>query len=491
MAELSDYRAATVGIALAVLACSAESERPSSIMSSCSTASECPHIILLSLDTLRADHLSCYGYDRPTSPVIDAIAAESVRFEDVTSQSTATLPSHLSIMTSLNPPQFGITRRDGKNFSQERTTLRLAERVVTLPEVLSDHGYRTAAFTDGGLVLGRYGLDQGFDHFEANGYDGTRWHSGMKLVISNLTRYLERLPSDDRPLFLFLHTYEIHDPYSAPPPFQSFFTDSESEGTYDDFTRTHGFVPRQGPLEEHRSRLTQQEIAWVRGLYDNGIRAADSMIGNLVERLRSHRLYDSAHFVVLSDHGEEFDDHGRFGHGPSVYRELASVPLIWRLPGGKNGGAVREGPVALLDVAPTLLDVVGIPVPVSFEGRSLAGLLEGEDVGEWMSERRIYTDTPNLFFDVAGLRRGRWKVVRKARTGAVEVYDLAEDPKERWNLIAEKPAIAQRMLDELLFWRTEMADGALRTGTLAVEAEGQQELSQAEQEQLRALGYLE
>ena len=467
-----------------------------SIAAGCSPDPAQPTVVLLSLDTLRADHLSCYGYDRATSPVIDTIADESIRFEDVVCQATATLPSHLSLLTSLNPPQFGITQPDGKNTSQEKTTLRLEDKVVTLAEVLRDHGYRTAAFTDGGFVGERYGFDQGFDHFEMNGYDHTNRYSGLKRVNAKLSTYLDRLSesevaANDRPLFLFLHTYEVHAPYDAPSPFEAAFTDHEGQGTYDDFVHAKGFAPRPGSLKRNRARLTESDIDWVRGLYDNGIRAADSMVGELVELLRSHGLYESGHFILLSDHGEEFDDHGSFGHGPTVYQELVEVPLIWRLPGGRNGGTVRRGPFALLDVAPTLVDVLGIPPPSSFEGLSLRGLLEGGQSDEWVDQRRIYSDIANVLVGVAGLRRGSWKVVHSPTRQAVELYDLERDPQERRSLEDAEPERAKRLVSELRVWIAEMSKDAQTSGMLAVEHEAGGGLSEEERERLEALGYID
>ena len=171
-------------------------------------ASRPPHVVLVSLDTLRADHLGCYGYERETSPYLDGLAVRGVRFADVTSQATATLSSHLSMLTSLYPPQIAITRDDGENFGQQVTTLRLAERVVTLAETMGARGYATAAFTGGTLVAPRYGFAQGFDHFQ----EGQRLaEAGLDASLSWLETWLEAR-EDDRPLFLFVHSYGPHDP---------------------------------------------------------------------------------------------------------------------------------------------------------------------------------------------------------------------------------------------------------------------------------------
>jgi arylsulfatase A-like enzyme len=440
-------------------------------------------VLLVSLDTLRADHLVPYGYARPTSPALSRFAAQAIRFDQAHAHSTATLPSHLSLFTSLLPPQIGITREGGPDTSQASTRLRLSDRVATLAERLRDAGYRTAAFTDGGFVIPYYGFDRGFDHFAVTTAAEGAYRNGFRKGIARLVDWLEAQPDDGRPFFVFLHTYDVHEPYSPPPPFERSFSDL----SYREFTEARGFPARPAELSKRRGELGEADVRRARGFYDNGVLATDRALGRLFAILRKRGIYDQSLVVVLSDHGEEFLDHGDFGHGPRVYQELARVPLLLRLPGGAHGGTVVRQPVGLVDVAPTLLDLVGLEPPEGLAGRSLRGLIEGTDDGGWLLERPIYVDVPDVTKGVAGLRRGRWKLVR--HPAGDELYDLEEDPGETTDLAGSFPDRVRELGTQLDAWVARMRETAAAEGTLAVPADapypGDRERA------LRALGYLE
>lgn len=403
-----------------------------------------PSVIVVSLDTLRADHLSCYGYGRETSPVLDGFAREALRFEDASSQASGTLPSHLSIFTSLEPTQFRISRDDGLNGDQMHTRLRLPDAVTTVAEVLRDQGYATAAFTDGGFVAGRFGLDQGFEIFdESNGSE-----RGLRRTIQSVAAYLQVRGSDpgaEKPLFLFVHTYDAHAPYRAPAPFGRWF----SKASYEDLQRSLGFEPTPENLSLHRSSLTPSDVEEVRALYDNGVRAVDAAMDELFGLLRRSGLYEDSLLIVLSDHGEEFLEHGDFNHGRTVYQELVHVPLLMRLPQGRGGGRVVPAPVPLLDVAPTILDVCGAPVPEQFEGRSLLSWLDAESGAASNARRTLYFESPNVARGVNGLRAGPWKVIHNGRDRETELYDLRSDPGEHDDLAGKSPDVRGALVAEL------------------------------------------
>jgi arylsulfatase A-like enzyme len=464
---------AALALAVALLACSPPPE-----------ASPTPSLVIVSLDTLRADHLTPYGYARPTSPVLARFASEAVRFDAAHAHATATLPSHLSLLTSLLPPQIGITR-PGPHRSQATTRLRLADRVLTLAEVLREHGHATAAFTDGGYVHPFYGFDQGFDHFSVTTIEQGAYHNGLRRSLDRLRAWLEQREDPGAPVFLFLHTYDVHEPYSAPKPFARAFTDLDYAG----FRALRGFEARPVELSRRRAQLTTEDVERARGFYDNGVRATDQAMARLFALLDRHGLYESALIAVLSDHGEEFLDHGDFGHGPRVYQELARVPLLIRLPGGDRAGSVVDAPVGLFDVAPTLLDLAGLPVPEDFAGRSLRGVITGEDPGDWLAERPLYIDVPDVASGAVALRRGAWKLVRPGGSRPPELYRLDDDPGETRDLAAsegERLGELSRLLDAQL---AALREDAQRRGSLAVPS---RETHPAEQEAaLRALGYLE
>ncbi len=450
-----------------------------------------PPIVIVSLDTLRADHVSAWGYGRPTSPRLDAFAREAVRFEHAYAQSTGTLLSHLSLLTSLHPPHFRITRDDGKNVSQGETRLRLPEAVETLAEVLRAGGYDTIAITDGGLVSERYGFGQGFDHFEVNPGLPSRGQGGLRTTLPKLRARLDARAARGSagepaaPLFLFLHSYDVHGPYDAPEPFAKAF----SRGSYAELGAELGFAPEPGKLNGALAEVTPAQVDEVVALYDNGIAATDAQLEPLFALLREHGLYDEAVLVLLSDHGEEFLEHGSFSHGPKVYAELVHVPLLVRLPGARHGGRVVREPVALLDVAPTLVELAGLEVPEAFAGRSLLGAIEA---GAAEAERPIFFDVSHRGWDVHGMRRGRWKVIRNGAQGAVELYDVEADPGERTDLAQAEAKRAERMAAELADWVARMEREGLSRGWFAVPATGTDEnLSPDERRALRELGYIE
>jgi arylsulfatase A-like enzyme len=443
-----------------------------------------PSIVLVSLDTLRADALGSYGYTRPTSPALDGFARESVRFAQASAQATATLPSHLSLLTSLYPARIAITRNDGRNETQARTRLRLPDAALTLAETLRSHGYATLAFTDGGFVHPFYGMDQGFDVFEMATGPGLYWNQLPRTLAQIDARLAARAQAGERaPLFLFVHSYDIHEPYSDVPAFARRF----SEGSYAEFERERGFAARPALLSRHRAELTARDTGWARGLYDNGVLATDTAMAGLFALLRRHGLYDDALIAVVSDHGEEFLDHGDFGHPPRVYQELAHVPWLLRLPGARGAGRVISQPVALLDVAPTLLELAGLPVPAEFEGRSLRGLLDGSDDGAWLAERALLVEAPDARRGAMALRRGAEKLVLPARDARAELYDLDADPRETRDLAAERPGRAAALRAELESRVKELQREGARAGTLAELAREPHPALGA----LEALGYVE
>ena len=474
-----------------------------------------PSIIIVSLDTLRADHLPFYGYDRPTTRLLDSFVTEAVSFAEARCQSTGTLTSHLSLMTSLYPPQFRITRNDGVNGNQSCTTLRMPEAVLTLAEVLRERGYETAGFTDGILVSDYYGFAQGFDTFRVK----REVFRGLSSTLPSVARFLAERERDagttgsegtvpggrtaedapgTKPLFLFIHTYDVHEPYDAAPPFSRAF----SKRTFAEVTDELGYRPVPSLLNERLESLAAYQAAEVRDLYDNGILATDDQLAALFGILVAHGLYDDSIIVLLSDHGEEFLEHGNFNHGPTVYEELVRVPLLIRLPQARFAGAVIEAPVALLDVAPTVLDLAGIPLPREFEGESLVALMAGEARGGDTSgekdraaaapsdARAIFFDTPNLELGVHGLLRGRWKLIRNTAQGTTELYDLAADPLEREDLAEVRTDVSAPLAEELAFWVAKMEETGRDRGWFAQPRESTDDEDTQRLEQLRALGYV-
>ncbi len=310
------------------------------------------NLILISVDTLRADHLGCYGYPEDTSPHLDEFASESVQFTKAVSQCSWTLPSHASIFTGMYPSLHGAV-------SKRRV---IARDDLLLGEILRNAGYSTMAFTGGGYLDPVYGFSRGFNaYLPFESMDSDRvWHA----LDDELSE----------PFFLFLHTYQVHD-YYVPE-------DTEAE-----YQKKAGL--NYGGIEEIRPFLVkymrrdltpgaQDTLTYLEGRYDRAIGYLDGQFGSFIDGLNDRGLLDRTIVIVLSDHGEEFGEHHRTHHGGTLFNDQLHVPLLMRLPlngmGGKKVGEVVE----LIDVLPTICDLLGVPSPPGINGHSLVPLLRGE-----------------------------------------------------------------------------------------------------------------
>ncbi len=309
-----------------------------------------PNLVLVSLDTLRADHLDLYGYERATSPNLDRLACDSLVFTQALSASTWTLPSTASMVTGLLPSQHGATSIHAP----------LAPRVLTLAERLAAAGYRTAAFTDGGFLDPRWGFAQGFERYDSTA--GKAWqYKDAAPIFSAASDWLRA--NRFRPFFLFLQTYEIHEPYVNREGFADPFFDPHYAGPLGDVVR----------IDNEDEPPAPEDLLHVVALYDGGIARADHYLGAVLDTLARTGLDRDTAVIVTSDHGEEFLEHGRMEHTEGhVYDPNVRVPLVVRPPGGTAGRRVART-VSGLDVTPTLLACAGLPA-TGLAGRSLVTL---------------------------------------------------------------------------------------------------------------------
>ncbi|MFQ5349840.1 MAG: sulfatase [Thermoanaerobaculia bacterium] len=310
--------------------------------------------ILISLDTLGAAHLGAYGSDRPTSPFFDSLAERGILFENAFVQYPSTLVSHMSLFTGLYPQQHGVYP----------PSYRLSPAIATLPEQFSQGGFRTAGHTEGGFVGRGYGFARGFDEFTDPRVEDT---TDIERTFEKGLSFLRRLGAEDR-FFLFLHTYSIHDPYQPPEPYASMFSSDEPPG------------PRSklpiGQINAGHQQLGRAEIDYFEALYDGGIRYADEVLAGFFAELGRLGLEEKTTVVITSDHGEEFLEHHRVGH-TQLYPETLHVPLLVLHPDQRAGRRVPEV-VQSIDIAPTLLELAGLPRLEAAAGRSLTPLLEGD-----------------------------------------------------------------------------------------------------------------
>jgi arylsulfatase A-like enzyme len=411
-----------------------------------------PDIVLVSVDTLRADRLGCYGNPRPVSPAIDRFRGDAVRFETVLAHASSTLSSHAAMLTSLPPTAHGAS------FALRR---RLPDAAVTLAEVLRDAGYRTVGITASGQLAPVFGLGQGFELYRSRvekHEPGAFWPR----VGAGLSQLAD---PDPRPVFLFLHTYETHHPYTPEPALLD-----ELDPGY------RGGLGHRVPVEL-LERANAGEIVLdaadrrrVERAYEAEIRSVDRAFGRLIEGLAASGRLDRAVVVLTSDHGEEFGEHGRIGwHSHTLYEELLRVPLLVRLPSREAAGASIAAPVRLIDLAPTLLELAGVAAPPQFAGRSLLPLVRGDSPRELPAVASLD--------EVEGASHAvRWQGW-KLYDG--RLFDLARDPGETVDLAGDETA-RRAELERLL------------AAVLADRAEGgpTAELDAAAERELRALGYL-
>ncbi len=437
-----------------------------------------PNILLVSIDTLRRDHVHCYGYARETTPAIDALAREGVRFDDAISVSSWTLPAHVSLLTAL-PPGIHRVYRPGS---------RIPEAVTTLAEVLHRAGYATAGFVSGPFLRSLYNYGQGFDLYDdstsARGLGASHRGITSPRLLSLVTAWLDgwRVRRAGRPFFLFVHMWDPHYDYEPPPPYDRLF-DPGYRGTVTgrDFERGKAVHPGMDP----------RDLAHVIALYDGEIRFTDEHLGRLIAWLRRSRVLDDTIVVVTSDHGEEFFEHGQKGHQKTLYDELIRIPLVMRYPRRIRPGSVFGRQVRLVDVAPTILGLAGVSAPDGF-GSGLASPGRERDLSPWLGGERPARTAPKLVaFSRLGLwsrlesaRTPRWKVVLGGRRRRLEIYDLRRDPDERRDLSARAARSGQAAaLAELVRRRRRaLAARAYPPEHVALPAE--------HVDRLRALGYI-
>jgi choline-sulfatase len=409
-------------------------------------------ILLVSIDTVRRDHVGAYGYARPTTPRFDALARGGILFDDAVSPSSWTLPAHLSMLTGVDPGRHGgVDMRHGFNRS-----------VPSVPALLRASGFATRAVTSHLYVSSVYGLDDGFEHLDF------RQDRKATEVADRGMDVLDRV--GDRPFFVFLHLYDPHWHYDPPEWARRLFEtgyDGSVTGNWQDFSR------------RDPKAVSAADLAHLLALYDGEIRYADTEVGRVLDHLAARGLDRSTLVVITSDHGEEFLDHGSWEHQKTLYEEVVRVPLAIR---GAGLEPRRErAQVSTLDLAPTMLAWAGVAVPASVTGRSLLGAL---------SEREAYGETDHTVDGTHKLflRGGaaRWKTILSLsadgkETRGEEWYDLSSDPAER-NSVPPAPTVAdpirQRALER---WRADRGAGGTARPVC---------LSPEQRERLRALGYV-
>jgi choline-sulfatase len=404
-----------------------------------------PNLLLITIDTLRADHCSAYGYHRPTTPHLDELARDGVRFATAYSPTPVTGPSHATLFTSLHPQHHGVLSNGTA----------LPAEPFTVAEILQQAGYETGAIVSAYPLKARFGLSQGFGSYEDDfpaadaslpqaNWEGEpldeAYDRRAGATSDRALAWLARHKSGARPFFLWVHYFDPHSPYDAPG--------TEGEGILD--------------------------------AYDAEIRYADAEVGRVLAFLDRAGLRATTLVAVTSDHGEGLGQHGHLEHGDAVYEEAVRVPLMLRWPGRVPGGQVSPEQVALIDLVPTLAGLMELSRPPAFQGRDLSAALGGRSAARpppapIFLRSELRPEGCNQY----AVRQGRWKRLEERCRGELrwtELYDLTLDPGERHDLHREAPAVAREL--EPLLWRWRRS----RTTPAQVRAP-------ADDEAFRALGY--
>lgn len=396
-------------------------------LQSAGAVSSRPNLLIVSIDTLRAQNVGAYGHPRDTTPFMDSLAAQGSLFENAVTASVTTGPAHMSLFTGLYPVHHGM--RGGLEPRSPTAT--------PVAVLLRGAGYHTAAFTENGYIIRELGFGDGFSEYTENPGHRKGVPGDARLTFQQAERWLAR--TRRRPFLLFVHTYQVHSPYLPPPETAPLFRDDEQPGTASAALRA-----------QHDD-------------YDREIRFVDEQLRALVDALDRRGLRDTTTLVVLSDHGEEFGEHGYFQHGSALFEESLRVPLIFEGRGIPSGRRIAEQ-VSLIDVMPTLLELAGVAPPPGLDGQSLLPAMRGESLpartlfaeatapGRW--KLPFHREPWNPLLVAARSQQGKLLVHRPKSGDAAPAlrFDLAADALERepQSLGGEELAAAQALVDGYL-----------------------------------------
>jgi len=456
------------------------------------------NIIIISIDTLRADHMGSYGYGRDTTPGLDAFSCEGIVFDRAYTQASSTLPAHSSLFTSTYPDMHGVINIRNS----------LPSGLMTLAQLLSENGYDTAAFVNASWFHPKFNLNQGFRYY--NYYHDLQSKSqgddikiGRNAKETNIAVYKWLEKHWENPFFLFIHYFDVHSdwnrlPYESSLPFSRMF----SSGYSGDFKGGEdGVYASRYLLKVNRDRIKLDPVDrnYIMDLYDEGIAFADYHISDLLNNLKQMGLLDDSLVIITSDHGEEFQEHGQVLH-EQVYEELIHVPLIIRMPKAENSikrnlverflslfkeqkksSQVKriKTPVQNIDIMPTVLDIAGIDKPLYARGRSLLKEING------MPAESKYIFSRNTSGSQYAVRNDAWKLLFFPEENKTVLYNIVADPGETKDLSVTEVKTKEKLKKVLTQWKTECEEIQSKFKSDKIE------IDDTTKEELKSLGYIE
>ncbi|MBU0640460.1 MAG: sulfatase [Planctomycetes bacterium] len=435
-----------------------------------------PNIILLSIESLRADHVGCYGYTRETSPQIDALAKQATCYEQAYAATSWTLTSHASMFTGLYP-------------SAHRVILpqdRLGDAYTTAAEHLSAAGYQCAGVISGPYLRSTFNLNQGFEYYDESAASATNEAAHQDVTNPQMAAALEQFLRNERdpqrPFFLFAYYWDTHYDFIPPQPYDTLFVPPEAEPVES---------VRFGPVVALGRDISQAQLAYLVAQYDGEIRCTDEYLGRLWKLLRELDLWDNTAIILTADHGEQFFEHSYLGHKHDLYVESLHVPLLVKRAGQSAPQRARRV-VNLIDLYPTLLGLARCEVSTPHNGRSLLRDDPGDEravfhelTTTWDITNRETGETKHERDQWVAVRQGRYKLLHVLGTRFWQIYDVLADPREQNPLGAECRDAGVRLEQSLGAWQQAM--GSMST---LWEQGPKAQLSPEEVQRLRALGYL-
>lgn len=430
-----------------------------------------PNVVLIVVDTLRADHLASYGYGLPTDAPLAQLLAQSTRFSDCLAPASWTVPSTASIMTGLHPLHHGVYKHGTE----------LPADAFTMAEAMANRGFRTAGFSHNHNVSALTGFDQGFDSFEAFDGDATAYPD-LSLMTREATRWLEQEVSGR--FFLYMQPMNVHGPYMVPEEHQADLLGRAPSPGFAYYGSTMRGILKKGETER-RDRVSPAMRTSLVEQYDTAVRYTLGELAEFLAELDDLGYYDSSYVIITADHGEELFEHGGFSHGYSLHDEVLHVPLIVKRPFQRSSAVVDE-PVTLQDIFPTLVEELSLPIPAPLDGLSLSPLLNDPTTQLPPRDRVAHVDwKKRCVAQAVQLGELKWIQVDRDyadRQGVTELFDLRTDPGELADVSGHKGEEAQ-LLSELLERRLkewqELAPDDVRSV-----------LDDMDVETLKALGYL-